>query len=124
MDAQIAALFDKLLDTFRKFIQVRNYPNMYGDSDTKTVASRVALQQMRYIDCTQRLGGESAKFLRVMTSGASTFFFTKSREPAKEITYREPFIAGTYYNFQDEDVVKFRFEPAAYPCTITFYMSR
>ncbi len=124
MDAQIAALFDKLLDTFRNFIQVRNYPNKYGDSDTKTVVNALQLQNLRFIDCKQRLGGEPAKFLRVMTSGASTFFFSKSLKPNDEITYREPFIAGTYYNFQDEDVVKFRFEPAAYPCTVTWYMSR
>lgn len=130
MDAKIGEIFGKLheaLDRMLAFfkgehINTLDVPLTRGDSFTVTLANVQALQRWGYVDCTQRLKGP-ARFLRLSSTQISAFFLTKSSDPNYEISYREPLAAATYYNFVNEDIIKWRLEPAGYPVTVIWYMS-
>jgi hypothetical protein len=123
MGAELERFIAGVKEFFRgEWINTLEVQNKKGDSDTRTIVNVQALQRLNYIDCRQRLK-KTARFLRVMCTVQSNFFFVKPDMEPNEISYREPLAANVYYNFNNEDILKWRIEPSAYPVTIIWYMS-
>lgn len=126
MDPRIAEAFgelsERLTRLFTSGLYVVEKPYSYAWSDTYNINNANDLQRRGWLDVRQQLG-RPARFIRLITNVNCTLHITKLREPEKEIRITETIVAGIPVIITDEEVVKMRFEPVAYPFTIDYYIS-
>ncbi len=124
MSAELERFVEGVKSFFKgEWINTMNVPNKITDSNQATFAAAANLRVWPGVDIRQRLKGP-ARFLRLSSSTAAVLFIKKPYDPKYEIQIREPLVAGTYYNFVDEDIMYFRIETAVFPCTVIWYASR
>ena len=92
-------------------------------SNEITTANAAQLQQQGGVNLQNALGGPAA-FLSLSSTVNGTLYLTKASEPNNEIMIRQPVVANVNIRVIDEDIIKFRVEPIAYPMILRYTASR
>lgn len=127
MDPLIAKAFADLSDRLTKFFTggmfTVNKPYTKLWSNTLTLNNANDLQQRGTVNVRTGLSGPG-RFVRLTSSVNGTLYVVKDSEPSMDIQIYEPIIANVAVRMYDEEIIKFRVEPNAYPMTLVYTCSR